>query len=253
MKHRLLMAAALVAVCAAPAAEATPAAQAAAIQAALAAPDRPHADTERDVLRHPADLLGFAGVKPGDRIGDIMPGSGYFTRIFSNVVGPKGHVYAIIPAELAQRAPKISAAMTAIAADPAFANVTPVTVPSASIAAPEKLDIAWTSDNYHDLYGFFGADQAARFDAAVFNALKPGGLFIVVDHVAHAGASVTAPTTLHRIDSATVKAQIEAAGFTFVAESTILHNASDTHALKVFDPAIRGRTDQFVFKFRKPG
>jgi predicted methyltransferase len=75
----------------------------------------------------------------------------------------------------------------------------------------------------------------------------------VVDHVAHAGASVTAPTTLHRIDPATVKAQIEAAGFTFVAESTILHNASDTHALKVFDPAIRGRTDQFVFKFRKPG
>jgi predicted methyltransferase len=252
MKTNLILAAALSGLCYAPALIAKPAAQATAIAAALAAPDRPRADTDRDALRHPAALVAFAGIRPGDRVGDIMPGTGYFTRIFSNVVGPKGHVYAIIPTELAHVAPKIPAAMKALAADPAFANVTPITVPSASIAAPEKLDVAWTSNNYHDLYGFFGADKAAAFDTAVFNALKPGGIFIVIDHVANAGASATAPKTLHRIDPATVKAQVEAAGFKFVSESPALQNASDTHALKVFDPAIKGRTDQFAFKFRKP-
>jgi predicted methyltransferase len=112
--------------------------------------------------------------------------------------------------------------------------------------------MAWTSDNYHDIYGFFGADHAAAADAAIFSALKPGGVFIVIDHAALPGASATAPTTLHRIDPATVKAQVEAAGFKLEAESPILANPADPHTQKVFDPAIRGRTDQFVFKFRKP-
>jgi predicted methyltransferase len=233
-------------------APAQPAGVPASIAAAIAAPDRPKADTDRDALRHPAQLIGFAGVKSGDHVGDLMPGKGYFTRIFSNVVGPTGHVYAIVPAELAQVAPKIPEAMKVLAAEPAFANVTSLVVPAAAVGAPVKLDVAWTSDNYHDLYGYFGAGQAAAFDRAVFESLKPGGVFIVVDHVASPGSSETSPKTLHRIDPETVKAQVLAAGFVFEAESAVLRNPADMHDLKVFAPQIRGRTDQFVFRFRRP-
>ncbi|MEI9986923.1 MAG: hypothetical protein WDN69_29440 [Aliidongia sp.] len=143
-------------------------------------------------------------------------------------------------------------AMSALAADPAYPNVTPLTKKTAEISAPEPLDVAWTSDNYHDIYGFFGPDQAAAMDKAVFDALKPGGVFIVIDHAAKPGTSDTSPKTLHRIDPKTVKAQVIAAGFKLDAESAVLHNAADTHELKIFDPAIRGQTDQFVFCFRKP-
>jgi predicted methyltransferase len=222
------------------------------VSAAITSPDRPTADRERDALRHPDALVAFASIGPGQKVADIMPGKGYFTRIFSNVVGPSGHVYAIIPSELAKVAPKIPEAMKALTADPAFPNVTSLIVPTAEIAAPEKLDVAWTSDNYHDLYGFFGPAEATAMDAAVFKALKPGGTFIVIDHVAKPGASDTAPKTLHRIDPQTVKAQVLAAGFTLVAESPLLQNPADTHDEKVFAPDIRGHTDQFVFKFRKP-
>jgi predicted methyltransferase len=222
------------------------------LNSAIDNPDRPAADRARDANRHPLQVLEFAGIVPGEKVADIMPGTGYFTRIFSNAVGPKGHVYAIVPAELAAKAPKVLAAIQTAVKDPALANVSVLTMPTAAIAAPEKLDLAWTSDNYHDVYGFFGAEQAAAMDRAVFAALKPGGEFIVVDHVAKAGSGGADATTLHRIDPATVKAQVLAAGFTLDAESTMLQNPNDSHAEKVFAPDIRGRTDQFVFKFRKP-
>ncbi len=224
----------------------------AAIAAAVAAP-RPKADTDRDALRKPAALIAFAGIKPGDKIGDLMPGGGYFTRIFSHLAGPGGHVYALIPSELAVRVPKMVDGIKALAADPAYPNVTPVIAPTAQIAAPEKLDVVWTSQNYHDVYGFFGPAAAAALDAAVFRALKPGGVYVVIDHVAASGAAATSETTLHRIDPDLVRAQVQAAGFTLEGTSDALRNPADTHALKVFDPAIRGRTDQFVMKFRKPG
>jgi predicted methyltransferase len=222
------------------------------VAAAVSSPDRPATDTARDALRHPAELVTFAGIKPGDQVADIMPGRGYFTRIFSKAVGPGGHVYAITPTELAQKAPKIPEAMKALAADPAFPNVTALVVPTAEIAAPQKLDVAWTSDNYHDVYGFFGADRAAQMDAAIFQALKPGGTFIVIDHAAIPGSGGADATKLHRIDAKTVEAQVEEAGFKLEAESTVLQNTSDNHATIVFAPSIRGKTDQFVFKFRKP-
>lgn len=222
------------------------------VAAAVSSSDRPATDTARDALRKPEALITFAGIKPGDRVADIIPGSGYFTRLFANVVGSKGMVYAIVPAELAQVSPKSITDMKALAALPAFANVTAMLQPTASIAAPEPLDLAWTSDNYHDLYGFFGADKAEAMDVAVFKALKPGGIFIVIDHVAIAGTSATSAKTLHRIDPETVKAQLTAAGFVLVSESAVLRNEADTHDMVVFSPAIRGHTDQFVLKFRKP-
>ena len=222
-----------------------------AIDAAIAAP-RPAADTARDATRKPAALIAFAGIKPGDKIGDFMPGTGYFTRIFSHLAGPGGHVYAIIPSELAAVAPKIPAGIKALAAEPAYANVTTVIVPTAQTGAPEKLDVVWTSQNYHDIYGFFGAGAAASADAAVFRALKPGGTYIVIDHVAAAGAGGTVGKTLHRIEPSTVRDQVLAAGFKLEGTSDLLANPADTHTLKVFDPAIRGHTDQFIMKFRKP-
>ena len=222
------------------------------IASAMSTPDRPPAATARDAQRRPAELIAFAGLKPGDQVIDFIPGGGYFTRIFANIVGPRGRVYAITPSELAAKVPKMAQGIVQLAAQPAFSNVTPLVQPVSVTGDGGNVDIVWTSDNYHDVYGFFGADHAQSADAAIFAALKPGGVFIVIDHAALPGASATAPTTLHRIDPATVKAQVEAAGFKLEAESAILKNPADPHTEKVFAPDIRGRTDQFVFKFRKP-
>ncbi len=220
--------------------------------AAVANPDRPAEDKARDALRHPLELINFAGLKQGDSVADFVPGAGYFTRIFSNVVGPKGHVYAIVPQELAMKRPQMASAIYTLSQTPPFTNVVAQVQPTAEAGTGDTLDMAWTSDNYHDMYGFFGKDAAAAAVGSLFRALKPGGVFIVIDHVANAGAT-EAPATLHRIDPAVVKAQVEAAGFKLEATSDSLKNPNDPHTETVFAPDIRGHTDQFVFKFRKPG
>ena len=220
--------------------------------AAIASADRPPADVARDGSRKPGALVTFATPKPSDQIADIMPGGGYFTRTFSHVVGPGGHVYAMIPAELAQVGPKAVDGAKALAGEPSFSNVTVLVQPTAALATPQPLDVAWTSDNYHDLYGFFGANQPACFDVAVFKMLKPVGVSIAIDHAAAAGAGGDRAKTLHRIDPAIVKAQVLAAGFIPQAESSILANPDDPHSAAVFSPAIRRHTDQFVLRFRKP-
>ncbi len=223
-----------------------------AIVAAVGAPDRPAADVARDAQRHPAELIAFAGIKPGDQVADFMPGAGYFSRIFSHVVGKTGHVYAIVPDFMMKLMPARVKAVQAMAAEPPYGNISVRVDPVGSVAKGLALDAVWTSDNYHDVYGFFGPQAAADLDAAVFRALKPGGVFLVIDHEAVSGTSETAPKTLHRIDPKTVIAQVLAAGFQLEAESTLLRNAADPHTAKVFDPAVRGHTDQFVYKFRKP-
>jgi predicted methyltransferase len=115
------------------------------------------------------------------------------------------------------------------------------------------VDVAFTSQNYHDYPDkFMGPTDPALLNTAVFAALKPGGTYIVIDHVAEAGSKLRDTDTLHRIDPATVKQQVLAAGFEYVGESSVLRNRDDTHRLKVFDKAIRGHTDQFAYKFRKP-
>jgi predicted methyltransferase len=222
------------------------------VAAAVGDPGRPAADIARDANRHPAELVAFAGIKPGDSVADFVPGTGYFTRILSRVVGVQGQVYAITPAELAAKMPSMPAGIVALAHEPAYANVKPLVEPTAQTAQGLKLDAVWTSDNYHDIYGFFGAKSASAADASIFAALKPGGVFIVIDHAGLPGSSDTAPTTLHRIDPATVKAQVQAAGFVLEAESPLLQNPADPHTDRVFAPSIKGHTDQFVFKFRKP-
>ena len=220
----------------------------AAIAAAVADPARPDADKARDADRKPAETLAFAGVKPGDKIADLLPGGGYFTRIFSKAVGAQGHVFAILPEGAP---PARSAAAKAIAADPAYANVTELELPFATFTVPEKLDLVWTSQNYHDLHNIPGLDLGA-VNKAIFAALKPGGVYLVLDHAAAPGTGFTTTNTLHRIDEAAVKTEILAAGFVLDGESPLLRNPADDHSAKVFDPAIRGKTDQFILKFRKP-
>jgi predicted methyltransferase len=219
---------------------------------AIADPDRPADDKARDSARKPAECIAFAGVRPGDKVADLMPGKGYFTKIFARVVGPKGWVYAFYPSEIDSMYARHKLVVPP-PDNPRYPNVSSLHFPIVSFVAPEKLDVVWTSQNYHDLHDkFFGPVDIAAFNKAVFNALKPGGVFIVLDHVAEAGSGVRDTDTLHRIDPAFVKAEVEAAGFKFAGESDVLRNPADPHTALVFDKSIRGHTDQFVYKFRKP-
>jgi predicted methyltransferase len=227
---------------------------AAAIAAALADANRPDADKQRDAMRKPAETLAFAGVKPGDSVGELLPGGGYYTRILSKVVGSNGHVYALSPpraADAPPERPEPAARTKAIAADPAYSNVQVVVAPLTAIAFPSPLDLVWTSQNYHDLHNAAAVDLVA-FDRQVFDALKPGGVFLVLDHAAAPGSGARDTSTLHRIDPETVKKEALAAGFVLDGSSDLLHNGDDAHTMKVFDPLIRGNTDQFLLRFRKP-
>jgi predicted methyltransferase len=222
------------------------------IAAAVADPARPAADRARDANRKPAECLAFAGIKPGDRVADLVPGNGYFTRLFSKAVGQKGYVYSFFPSDIDAIYKKHNLTIPP-AADPNYPNVSYLHAPVAKFVTPEKLDLVWTSQNYHDLHDkFFGPPDIAEVDKAVYDSLKPGGIFIVLDHAAERGSGLRDTDTLHRIDEAAVKKEVEAAGFKLVDESTILRNPDDAHKLTVFDPSIRGKTDQFILKFRKP-
>jgi predicted methyltransferase len=222
------------------------------IAAAVADPARPQTDRARDANRKPAESLAFAGVKPGDRVADLIPGGGYFARLFAKAVGPKGYVYAYLPSDIDEMYKKHGMAMPP-PADPNYPNISYIHAPVAKFVAPEKLDIVWTSQNYHDLHDkFFGPADVPAVNKAIYDALKPGGVYVVLDHAAEPGSGLRDTDTLHRIDEAVVKKEVEAAGFKLVAESNVLRNPADTHTLKVFDPSIRGHTDQFILKFRKP-
>ncbi|WP_430388899.1 class I SAM-dependent methyltransferase [Dyella sp. 20L07] len=211
-------------------------------------------DTANDERRKIAELATFAEVKPGQAVVDLIPGSGYFTRVFSAIVGPKGRVYAVWPNEYGKEATSDVQASKALVAQPHYANVGVLMVPAAQFKTPEKVDVVFTSQNYHDYPdAFMGKIDPVSFDKQVFDSLKPGGVFVVIDHVAEAGSGMRDTDTLHRIDPAIVKKQVESVGFVFDGESDVLRNPADPHNIKVFDKAIRGHTDQFVYRFRKPG
>jgi predicted methyltransferase len=217
--------------------------------AALSDSHRPAADTARDAARRPAEMLAFAGVKPGMKVMDLIPGGGYFTRLFAAAVGPKGHVYAYQPSEFDGFLKGKEPAVNAVAKE--YPNVTVVRASVNALTVPDKLDVIWTSQNYHDLKNGGGSDTA-QVNKAAFAALKHGGVYVVLDHAAAPGSGTRDTNTLHRIDPATVKAEVTAAGFVFAGESSVLANAADDHTKAVFDPAIRGHTDQFMLKFKKP-
>ncbi|HEY2178728.1 MAG TPA: methyltransferase [Caulobacteraceae bacterium] len=222
------------------------------VAAAVSDPGRTQDDRDRDTSRKPEEMLSFAGVKPGQTVVDLLPGSGYFTRLFSVAVGPKGKVYAFIPTEVAKFS-KTPLPASGSSPDPKHPNVVALVAPIGQFAIPTRADIVWTSQNYHDLHDpFMGPADIPAFNAAVFKALKPGGEFIVLDHAAKEGSGLSATNTLHRIDSAVVKKEVTAAGFLFAGESKVLRNPADPRTATVFDKSIRGHTDQFIYKFRKP-
>ena len=225
-----------------------------AVAAAVADPARPQADRDRDADRKPAETIAFAGLKPGQRIADLLPGGGYFTRIFSGVVGPKGEVLAVAtpkrPDAPADR-PEPSAAVKAISADPHYKNVNVSVMKLVELKLPEKLDMVWTSQNYHDVHNVKDIDVGA-FNKAVFDSLKPGGVYVVIDHATEKGAGFSVTSTLHRSDPEAVKTEVEAAGFKFDGSSDVIASAADDHKTAVFEQGLHDKTDRYVLKFRKP-
>lgn len=208
------------------------------------------ADANNDARRQMAAVMTFTGVKPGDVVIELVPGSGYWTRVFSQVAGPSGHVYTIWPEQMMKHSAKSYARWTHLAATEHYANVSVMQEPAQALQVPAKADVVFTSQNYHDFHNL-GID-VAKFDKAVFDAIKPGGVFIVIDHVAPAGSGTADTDTLHRIDPAAVKKELEAVGFVFDGASQVLHNADDPLNVPVFAKSIRGHTDQFIYRFRKP-
>ncbi len=220
--------------------------------AALADPARPAADRERDAVRLPAELLAFAQIDAGETVGDWVMGGGYFTRVLAAAVGSKGHVYAFQPAEFIKFMPRYGEDQTTV--DAAYTNVDAVGGAFAAPAWPVPLDTIVTIQNFHDLYlKPFPADTAPRAIASLYAALKPGGTLVVVDHSAAVGTGTAAADSLHRIDKAAAIEALTRAGFKLEAESQLYARPDDPRTANVFDAAIRGKTDQFALRFRKPG
>lgn len=214
----------------------------------IADPRRPATEVARDPLRAPAEMLAFAGVAHGMRIADIRPEEGYFTRLFAPVVGQSGRVYAFVPTRTAERENGYADGLAE-----EYGNVVRVTGALDAMSFPEPLDVVFMAQEYHDFHiPGFNTDVAAM-NRAVFDALKPGGLYVIIDHEAAAGAGTSVVQSLHRIEGAQLRREVEAAGFVFDGESDAVRNPDDDHTINVFQEPIRGRTDQFVYRFRKPG
>ena len=211
--------------------------------AAIASPDRPAADTVRDADRKPAALMTFGKIKPGTVMVELAPGGGYYTRLLSLAVGPKGHVYTF--------ANRSSAAVVEWAKT--HPNVTEGVMQPGTSLAPVPVDVVWTTLNYHDFKNAKQGDRdlAAVINEAAFKALKPGGLYLINDHQTAKGIGTTQTATLHRIEDVAVIREVEAAGFKLAGRSSILAHPGDDHTLKVVESGIRGKTDQFVLRFRK--
>ena len=203
-----------------------------------------------------AELIPFTRVGAGATVIDVYPGDGDWTRLFSDLVGPQGRVYSFVPAEVAHFKTDPVGRMRTLAEAPGRENIDVV---SADLVAmpdvTQAADVVWLHLFYHDLHTALiqakGA-TAAQFNRAVYEHLKPGGVYVIVDHAAAAGTGTSDTQSLHRIDPAAVRKEVEVAGFVLDAESTLLAKTDDPHAIKVFDPSIKGETDRFAYRFVKP-
>ncbi|ESY56255.1 MULTISPECIES: class I SAM-dependent methyltransferase [unclassified Mesorhizobium] len=203
-----------------------------------------------------SELIRFARIEAGSTVIEVYPGDGDWTRLFSDIVGSEGRVYSFVPAEVAHLKNDPVGLMRTLAKEPGRENVEAVSADL--VAMPEitqPADVVWLHLFYHDLHTALiqkkGA-TAADFNRAVYKRLKPGGSYVIVDHAAAAGSGTSDTQSLHRIDPAFVREEVEAAGFVLDAEGTVLLNRDDPHSIKVFDPSIKGETDRFAFRFVKP-
>ena len=219
------------------------------IASAVANPARPADSSAADPLRKPADTLAFSGVKPGMTVGEFYPGGGYFTRMLSGVVGPKGHIYGLenLGWKGAVDADK------ALLAEGKWANVSMDYQKFGTVHFPTPLDLAWVTQNYHDLkVAEYGKVDTVAFDRAVYKALKPGGIYFILDHQGPAGMTDADIAKMHRINRNVVVKEVTSAGFKLVAEGNFLRRPGDDHTKSIFDKAIQGHTDQYALKFVKP-
>lgn len=221
------------------------------VAAAVADPARGAKNRALDESRRPAEVLAFIGIKPGMVVADYFAGGGYYTELFSKAVGPKGLVYAMDP----------DVFYDAKGWEPILAshsNVRLLITPMSSLhLAPGSVDLLFTHLNYHDLYWESEKYKFPRVDvpsvlAGWFGAVRPGGHVVIIDHAGPAGDPREVADKYHRIDPDQVKRDMAAAGFVLESESTILRRSDDDHSKGVFDPAIRGKTDRFILKFRRP-
>jgi predicted methyltransferase len=203
-----------------------------------------------------SELIRFARVDAGSTVIDVYPGDGDWTRLFSDVVGSGGRVYSFVPAEVADFKNDPVGRMRTLAREPGRENVEAVTADL--VAMPEvtqPADVLWLHLFYHDLHTALMRTKgatAADFNRAVYERLKPGGSYVIVDHASALGAGTGDAQSLHRIEPKSVRDEVEAAGFVLDAESTILAKDDDPHSVKVFDPSIKGETDRFAYRFVKP-
>ena len=203
-----------------------------------------------------AELIHFSRVDAGATVIDVYPGDGDWTRLFSDVVGPKGSVYSFVPAEVAHFKNDPVGLMRTLAKEPGRENVEVISADLVAMPQPTRpVDVLWLHLFYHDLHTALmqakGA-TAAEFNRTVYERLKSGGYYVIVDHATAAGVGMNNAQSLHRIDPATVREEVEAAGFVLDSESTVLANKHDPHSSKVFDPSIKGETDRFAYRFVKP-
>ncbi|HUK01406.1 MAG TPA: hypothetical protein VLW26_03910 [Steroidobacteraceae bacterium] len=244
MSNRILCAlAALLAIVSLPAvaADATPAY----IRAAVESTSRPAEQRARDVNRKPAEVLTLSGIKPGDRVVEFASFGQYYTALLSDIVGPKGMVYMFDLPYTEKRAGDASRAFVA-----SHPNATYHLEDYNTLQLPEQVDIVYIVLYYHDL--LLNNIDTAALNARIFKALKPGGIYFIVDHNAAPGSGTRDTKALHRIDPEVIREQVTAAGFELVTRSDLLANPADDHTKMVFTPGTRGLTDQSIFKFRKP-
>jgi predicted methyltransferase len=219
------------------------------VASAVADPARPADARAVDPLRKPAETLAFSGVRPGMTVGEFYPGGGYFTMMLSHVVGPGGHVYGI---ENAVWKGAVKADQELVASGN-WKNVSIDAAPFGTVTFPKPLDLAWVTQNYHDLkIAEFGKVDTLAFDRAVYQALKPGGIYFILDHQGPANLTAEQIAKMHRINRDVVVKEVTAAGFKLVAEGKFLRRPSDDHTKPIFDKAVQGHTDQYALKFVKP-
>ena len=221
------------------------------LAAALDNPAR-KADAADDAHRQVAAIMAFAQVKPGQKVVELIPGDGYWTKVFSGIVGGKGHVYTVWPDGYQQYVEDSYMNWQQLVTTD-YKNVSLMRGAAAELKLPEQVDLVFNNQNYHDYHDkFMGPVDMPAFDKKVFDALKPGGLFVLIDNVAPAGSGFADTDTTHRIDPEAVKKEVESAGFVFDGSSDVLKNPADTHTLISYKPPMAGHDDQFIFRFRKP-
>ena len=221
--------------------------QGARMRAALASPERSAENKARDAARKPIESVQFFGIKTGDTVVDMIAEAGWFTEVLSAAVGPNGHVYSQNPAFF----PETDASKAFLKR---LGNAESVRVPLAQAGIVGKADAVVTAMNLHDIYNGFGNQPAGEpaavaFVKTLYDALKPGGVLAVIDHVGVAGQD---NVKLHRMLLQQARDVLQKAGFTIEAESKLLANPADDHTKGVMDPALRGHTDQFMIRARKP-